>query len=294
MLAVVTGATGGLGYETAQALAGAGAEVVVIGRSAEKGRDALRRIEAAVPAGRVRLELADLASLESISACAARLLASGRPIDRLINNAGLMAPPMRATTADGFELQLGTNFLGHFALTARLLPLLCRALSPRVVTVSSVAHRIGRIDFDDLQSTRRYRPFGAYAQSKLADLLFAFELQRRSDAHGWGLLSDGAHPGVARTDLFANGMGSGPPTSLAGIVSRPFSQSAADGALPILYAATSPDARPGAYYGPRGFLELKGAVGVAHVARQARDVGVAARLWDVAERLTGVVWTSRA
>jgi NAD(P)-dependent dehydrogenase (short-subunit alcohol dehydrogenase family) len=294
MLAVVTGATGGLGYETALALAAARAEVVVVGRSAEKGRDALRRIVAAVPAARVTFELADLASLASIAAFAARMLANSRPIDRLVNNAGVMAPPTRGTTVDGFEIQLGTNFLGHFALTARLLPLLRRAPSPRVVTVSSLAHRIGRIAFDDLQSARRYRPFGAYAQSKLADLLFTFELQRRSDAHGWGLLSDGAHPGYARTDLVSNGLGSGLWPALVRGFSRPFSQSAAEGALPILYAATSPDAEPGGYYGPRGLLELTGAVGVARVERQARDAGVAGRLWDVALTLTGVDWESGA
>jgi NAD(P)-dependent dehydrogenase (short-subunit alcohol dehydrogenase family) len=176
--AVVTGATGGLGYETALALAGAGAEVILAGRNAAKGRDALARIEAAYPGAAGRFELLDLASLASVAAFAARLAAEDRALDLLVNNAGVMALPVRRITADGFEAQFGTNHLGHFALTLQLLALLGRGRAARVVTVSSLAHRRGRIDFADLQSMR-YDPWAAYARSKLANLMFALELQRR-------------------------------------------------------------------------------------------------------------------
>jgi NAD(P)-dependent dehydrogenase (short-subunit alcohol dehydrogenase family) len=204
--AVVTGATGGLGYETALALAKAGAEVILTGRDDRKGQSAVEKISREVSGARVSYERLDLANLASIADFSQRMH-SRQSLDLLINNAGVMAPPRRQTTADGFEMQFGTNYLGHFALTARLMPLLRRASRPRVVNVSSLAHRTAFIDFDDLQGARIYSPWKAYGQSKLAMLMFALELQRRSDATGWNLTSNAAHPGFARTGLFASGPG---------------------------------------------------------------------------------------
>jgi NAD(P)-dependent dehydrogenase (short-subunit alcohol dehydrogenase family) len=203
-LTVVTGATGGLGYETALELAGAGAEVLVAGRNSEKGSAAISNIRRVAPSAKVRFEMLDLASLASVRAFAAKMVANGRPLDLLINNAGVMNLPARRLTEDGFELQFGTNHLSHFALTGLLLPVLRKAEAPRVVNVSSLAHRGGKIDFANLQAERKYRSWPAYQQSKLANLLFTFELQRRSDAFGWGLMSNAAHPGFARTDLIPN------------------------------------------------------------------------------------------
>jgi NAD(P)-dependent dehydrogenase (short-subunit alcohol dehydrogenase family) len=282
--AVVTGATGGLGYETALALAKAGAEVVLTGRDDRKGTSAIEKIGREAPDAKVSYEDLDLASLASVADFAQRMGAR-QSLDLLINNAGVMALPRRQTTADGFELQFGTNYRGHFALTARLMPLLRRASGPRVVNVSSLAHRTGFIDFDDLQGARVYSPWKAYGQSKLATLMFALELQRRSDAAGWNLTSNAAHPGFARTALFASGPGG--LLSLATDFAAPFfGHSAADGARPILFAATSPQARPGAYYGPGGIGELRGAPAPALIMPQARDAVKAARLWDVSEKLT--------
>ena len=287
--ALVTG-TGGLGYETALALAGAGASVLVAGRNAAKGDEALDRIRRAHPAADIAFAPLDLASLASIAAFAERMAAGDRPIDLLVNNAGVMTPPDRRLTADGFELQFGTNHLGHFALTGRLLPLLRRGATPRVVTVSSGAHHVGRIDFDNLQWERRYSPFIAYGASKLANLMFALELQRRSEVAGWGLMSLAAHPGYARTDLIANGPGLDSWMSKIGrtLIEPWASQSAAAGALPQLFAATSPDAVGGGYYGPSRLMELVGPPGPARVAQRARDRATAKRLWEVSEQLTGV------
>ncbi len=293
-LAVVTGATGGLGYETALALARAGADVLVTGRNAEKGRVAIEQIKRAVPSAKVRFAMLDLASLASIRAFAASLLANGRPLDLLINNAGVMDLPTRRLTEDGFELQFGTNHLCHFALTALLLPLLRKAQAPRVVNVSSLAHRGGKIDFGNLQAERKYNSWAAYQQSKLANLLFTFELQRRSDAFGWGLMSNAAHPGYARTELIPNGPGTGGLKGIGMKVLGSFmSQSAAAGALPTLFAATSPEAAPNGYYGPNGFYELKGPVAPAQVFPQAKDEAVARKLWEVSEQLTGVKWPAK-
>ena len=294
--AVITGATGGLGYETALALAGAGAEVILTGRSEPKGLAALDRIRAAHPKANVRFEHLDLARLGFVADFVQRMAGEDRPIDLLVNNAGVMALPTRQVTGDGFELQLGTNYLSHFALTGRLLPLLTRAPHPRVVSLSSVAAQQGLIDFDDLQSARSYAPWKAYAQNKLAMLIFAFELQRRSDSNGWGLTSNAAHPGWARTDLVANGPGAdGQPLGiwrLARLVAPLLSQSAADGALPILLAATAAPEKGGAYYGPAGFRELKGPPVPAGVPPRARDEAAAARLWDLSATLTGVTYTA--
>ena len=287
--AVITGATGGLGYETALALAGAGAVVVLTGRNDAKGRNAIQSIRTQFPDAKVSYETLDLASLASVAEFVARFVAAYPSLDLLINNAGVMALPQRQTTVDGFEMQFGTNYLGHYALTARLLPWLRRSHQSRVVNLSSLAHRSGTINFDDLQSTRSYVPWKAYSQSKLAMLMFALELQRRSDAAGWGLMSNAAHPGYARTDLIANGPGAGGllwqiNKSLQPLVSH----SAAEGALPTLFAATSPQAEPGGYYGPNWFYELKGPPVPAKIMPQAKDAAVAARLWDVSAALTGV------
>jgi NAD(P)-dependent dehydrogenase (short-subunit alcohol dehydrogenase family) len=201
--AVVTGA-GGLGFEDALALARAGAEVIIASRDPGKGAEAVAQIRQAVPAANVRFERLDLASLASVADFATRVRAQRTSLDLLINNAGVMTPPMRQATADGFELQLGTNYLGHFALTAHLLPLLRKGQDARVVTLSSVAARGGKIDFDNLNAERGYQPMPVYGQSKLACLMFALELQRRSDAAGWGVTSIAAHPGIARTELLFN------------------------------------------------------------------------------------------
>jgi len=292
-LAVVTGATGGLGYETALGLATASAEVVLAGRSDEKGRDALRRIQQRVPWAKLHFEEVDLGSLASVADFADRLLDQGRYIDLLINNAGLWQCRSAGRRWMSSSCSFGTNHLGHFALTGRLLPLLRRGRQTRVVTVSSLAHRLGgEIHFDDLQWKRLYKPNAAYAQSKLANLLFTFELQRRSDANGWGLLSNAVHPGAASTDLIANGPGTD--TLLKRFNAKIFvpliGHSAAAGALPTLFAATSPDARAAGYYGPNGIFELKGSVAPARVSSKAKDVSVARRLWMVSENLTGVCW----
>ncbi len=293
-LAVVTGATGGLGYETALALARVGAEVLVTGRNAEKGRTSIEGIKRAVPSAKVRFAMLNLASLASIRAFAASMLANGRPLDLLINNAGVMDLPTRRLTEDGFELQFGTNHLSHFALTGLLLPLLRKAQAPRVVNVSSLAHRGGKIDFSNLQAERKYNSWAAYQQSKLANLLFTFELQRRSDAYGWGLMSNAAHPGYARTELIPNGPGTGGLKGIGMKVLGSFmSHSAAAGALPTLFAATSPEAAPNGYYGPNGFYELKGTVAPAKIFPQAKDEAVARKLWEVSEQLTGVEWAAK-
>jgi NAD(P)-dependent dehydrogenase (short-subunit alcohol dehydrogenase family) len=285
--AIVTGANSGIGYETALALAHAGAEVILAVRSEQKGREALAKIRALSPQAKVRLELLDLSKLASVAEFSRRLNAEGQPLDILINNAGVMMLPQRQLTAEEFEMQLGVNYLGHFALTAQLLPLLRKAPAPRVVNLSSLMHRVGKIHFDDLQLERGYTPTKAYAQSKLAPLMFALELQRRSDASGWGLMSNAAHPGIATTELIANGQGS------EGFVNkfslgfvRVIGQSAAAGALPTLYAATSPRAKNAGYYGPDGFSEIKGAPAPARISARAGDVAAAARLWDVSGKLT--------
>jgi NAD(P)-dependent dehydrogenase (short-subunit alcohol dehydrogenase family) len=290
-LAVVTGATGGLGIETAQALANAGADVMLTGRNRDKGRVAVDRIKRAVPGSKVRFEMLDLASLRSVRAFAEKMLAQAKPLHLLINNAGVMAYKERRLTEDGFEAQFGTNHLGHFALTGLLLPLLRKVPGSRVVNVSSLAHRGGKIDFDNLQAERKYSSWPAYQQSKLANLLFTLELQKRSDAEGWGLMVNAAHPGYARTDLIPNGPGSGGWQGVLGkMMGGFFSHSAFDGALPTLFAATSAEAKALGYYGPKGFYELKGPVAPAFVAARAKDEVVARRLWEVSERLTGVAW----
>jgi NAD(P)-dependent dehydrogenase (short-subunit alcohol dehydrogenase family) len=293
-LAVVTGATGGLGYQTAMRLAQAGAEVMLTGRNEAKGHQAVSKIRGQVPAAKINFETLDLANLASVADFARRFADLHSSLDLLINNAGVMALPTRQTTADGFEMQFGTNYLGHYALTARLLPRLRSARQPRVVNLSSIAHRTGFIQFSDLQGERLYSPWKAYNQSKLAMLMFALELQRRSDAAGWNLMSNAAHPGWARTDLFANGPGAGLLLFASQLAAPLLSQSAESGALPTLYAATSPQAEGGGYYGPNGLSELKGPPAPAWIMPQARDKAGAARLWALSQQLTGVSFESAA
>ena len=292
-IAIITGATSGIGYETALALAGAGAGVVLASRNEAKGAEMLSSIRAQHPAADVSFAPLDLASLKSVEAFADRISRMTSRIDLLINNAGVMAIPTRHVTVDGFEMQLGANYLGHFALTLRLLPRIFAAPKPRVVTVSSLAHRSGRINFDDLQSERRYTPWAAYSQSKLATLLLSLELERRARAENWPLISVAAHPGYAATGLQSTGprMGRDAPSlfeRFSKLVEPYLSQTAAAGALPTLYAATSPDAEGGVMYGPDGFYEMKGSPRKAKIVLGALDRSVWERLWDVSEKLTGV------
>ncbi len=287
--ALVTG-TGGLGYETALALARAGASVVLAGRNAQKGADAVAAIRAAVPQASVRFGQVDLADLGSIRRFAADMMVAEPGLDLLVNNAGVMTPPDRRETHDGFELQFGTNHLGHVALTAGLLPLLRAGTAPRVINLSSIAARGGKIDFDDLQATRSYRPMAAYSQSKLACLMFSREFSRQSRAAGWGIESIAAHPGIARTDLLVNGPGR---TSLQGVVRRYLSvlfQPAAQGAWPTLFAATSDTARDGGYYGPDRMGGTRGYPVEEIAPKPAMDRAASRRLWDVSIDLAGVTF----
>jgi NAD(P)-dependent dehydrogenase (short-subunit alcohol dehydrogenase family) len=294
----ITGANSGVGYSAAVELARHGATVVIACRDKARGAKALEklRLDAVGPesaASKAELAELDLASLESVRAAAEQELSKGLPLHGLINNAGVMAPPRRLETKDGFELQFGTNVLGHFALTCRLV----RALgigqgatpegASRVVTLSSIAHKRGKLNFDDLQSTRNYNPMGAYQQSKLADLMFAFELERRLRAKMLGPVSIAVHPGVAQSALFKGmaGMFYGITHAFIGM----FLNDGLQGALPTIYAATAREARGGAYYGPQGFQEMRGGdVGPAFISKAAADVETQKRLWDVCAELTGV------
>lgn len=289
---VVTG-TGGLGFETALALARAKGEVIIAGRNPAKGAEAVNRIIGAVPGATVSFGQVDLGDLESVAAFGQRLRQSHAKVDILINNAGVMTPPDRRLTKDGFELQFGTNYLGHFALTAHLLPLLRQAGVPRVVTLSSIAARTdGAIDFDNLQAERGYKAMAIYGQSKLACLLFALELQRRSDAAGWALSSIAAHPGISRTELLHNAPGRFSVKSLLRSAMWFMFQPAAQGALPTLFAATAPEARGGGYYGPNRMGETRWYPVAAQVPAAARDRVTARRLWDVSEELVGFRFAS--
>lgn len=291
-VAVVTGATSGIGFETALGLARRGATTILASRNPDKGARALARIKRAVPAAKARFETLDLASLASVARFAATL--QGSVLDILVNNAGVMGSPKRRQTQDGFEEQIGVNYLAHFALTARLKDALCAAPGGgRVVSVASLAHRRGRLQLDDLQSERSYSPMRVYAQSKLAMLVFAIELQRRAEQNHWALRSIAAHPGWAHTEIINSGIGGGAPGLKAMVIDRAFAlvaQSARDGALPSLYAATAPDAKPGGYYGPTGFGETRGAPGPARIFPQAADPEAGRRLWAISEKLTGVTF----
>ncbi|MER5645819.1 SDR family oxidoreductase [Streptosporangium sp. NPDC002524] len=297
--AVVTGANSGTGKEAARRLADAGARVVMAVRTIEKGERARAEILARHPHARLEVRRIDLADLASVEEFADGIIAEGTPLDLLVNNAGVMSPPVRLTTADGFELQFGSNYLGPFALTVRLLPTLLAAEAPRVATMSSGTAHYGRIRFDDLQHERRYRPNLAYAQSKLADLMLTRHLADLATRRGWNLLSTAAHPGYTRTNLQTAGasLGGGRRSRLSALLSAldflP-SQGVEQGTEPLLYAATSPAAVAGGYYGPGGRFGLVGPTVTARPPRRALDPAVNARLWAEAERLTGVALPAHA
>jgi NAD(P)-dependent dehydrogenase (short-subunit alcohol dehydrogenase family) len=298
-LAVVTGANSGLGLITARELARASARVVMAVRDAGKGERAAESIRGEVADARVELASLDLADLSSVRAFAESFSAENEGLDLLVNNAGVMAPPRRVT-ADGFEVQIGTNHLGHFALTGLLLDRLLAQPEPRVVTVSSGAHRIGKIDFDDLQGERRYRRWARYGQSKLANLLFARELQRRAEAAGLPLRSLAAHPGYAATNLQSaagqmdRGLFTRFGSAVMGVTNRVLAQSDEMGALPLLYAATVPDVPGGSYVGPDRMREQRGHPTLVGSSKAGQDMETARRLWEVSEELTGVQYEFRA
>ena len=286
---VVTGANSGTGKEATRRLAAAGAQVVMAVRTLAKGEQARAEILAQYPQAQLTVRRVDLADLNSVREFAEGLQAMGTPIDVLVNNAGVMTPPTRMVTADDFELQLGSNFLGPFALTLRLLPQLLRASAPRVTTMSSGMANFGKINFGDLQwANRRYRAGSTYAQSKLADLLMAQRLAAVAVGRGWNLLSTAAHPGYARTNLLAAGSSLGrdkPKLSVLAIGFLP-AQNVVQATEPLLYAAVDPSAVNGGYYGPNRWVF--GPTAPARITRRALDPKVASRLWSEAERLTGV------
>lgn len=294
--AVVIGANSGLGFGVSKRLAAAGAEVLMAVRDGAKGEWAAAEIRREASHAKLAIAQLDLSSLDSVAALGQRLTAEGRPIDILINNAGVMAPPQRQQTRDGFELQFGTNHLGHFALTGRLLPLLRATGSARVVTVSSIAATQGNLDFGDVNAERGYQPMHYYGVAKLAQLMFAVELDRRSRLGGWGLMSNAAHPGLTKTNLLSGASyGRAKPTVQARFTRLtwrvlPFMWLEVDeGIKPALYAAVSPEAQGGKYYGPRGFYEtVRGGVTFARVPRLARRETDMAQLWQLSERLSGV------
>jgi NAD(P)-dependent dehydrogenase (short-subunit alcohol dehydrogenase family) len=297
-LAVVTGANSGIGLVTARELAAKGAKVIVACRDAAKGEAAVAQMRADLPPGGADADLEvrvlDLADLGSVRAFAAGVIADNPDgIDLLINNAGVMAPP-RQETADGYELQFGTNHLGHFALTGLLFDQLKKKPESRVVTVSSNAHKMGRINFDDLQSEHRYRRWNAYGQSKLANLIFAIDLQKKIDEAGFRMKSMGAHPGLSSTNLGSAGTGSG--NGLVNLATTPFlkfsnailAQDADHGALPTLFAATVPGLAGGSYIGPDGIGEHRGSPTIVAPRKLAQDQEIANRLWSESVELTGV------
>ncbi|MEI7847863.1 MAG: oxidoreductase [Chloroflexota bacterium] len=290
-LVVVTGGNSGIGYEAALALAGKNAQVILAVRSTEKGEAAAEHIRQKHPRAQVSVMALDLSDLKSVRAFAQNFLKLYERLDVLINNAGVMALPQRKT-ADGFEMQFGTNHLGHFALTGLLISVLKKTPNARVVTVSSGAHTFGEIHFDDLQWEKKYQAWGAYGQSKLANLLFAYELQRRLEASGSKVLSVGCHPGYASTNLQAAGPqmeGSAFKGWMMKMANNLFAQGQDMGALPTLYAATAVEVNGCDYIGPAGG-GMKGYPGKVMSNSKSYDEGLARRLWTVSEELTGVVY----
>ncbi len=287
---VITGANSGIGAAAAETFAVKGAHVILSARNeaaAEATRAAILQRHPAATVVTSRLDLADLAS---VRAFAERTIAAFPRIDVLLNNAGLGMQPKRDTTADGFERQFGTNHLGHFALTGLLMSSLLRAAAPRVVAISSIAHRGGRIAFDDLQGERAYSGGKAYNQSKLANLMFALELDRRAQAARSRLVSVAAHPGVSSTGFIANTRMPAYQAAVAGVAIRVIGQDAERGSWPGLYAATMPDVRGGQYWGPDGLLEIRGRPVRARIAPRARDQATWSQLWAQSETLTGVAY----
>lgn len=292
---LVTGGNSGLGYQAVLQLARKGARVLLAARDRGRGVAALERLAAEAPGSHAEFVQIDLADLTSVGHFSAAFLAGGQGLDLLVNNAGVMAIPHRETTAQGYERQFGTNHLGHFALTGRLLPALVQRPGSRVVTVSSNMHkRASRIDFEDLQGERGYRPWPAYEQSKLANAMFVLEFDRRLRAAGLDVVSAGAHPGFAATNLQITGPRSGGGGLMArgmGLATRLFAQPARNGALPVLYAATAENVHGGEYFGPDGPGEMRGHhPKPVHFSPAAHDEAAAARLWAVSEELTGVTF----
>ena len=288
---IVTGANSGTGQEAARRLAEAGAHVIMAVRTVAKGDQARAGILARHPGASLEVRRVNLADLASVREFSDGLLDDGTPVNLLVNNAGVMAPPTRMTTADGFELQFGSNFLGPFALTLRLLPVVLAAPAPRVVTMSSGVANFGRIHFDDLEWERRYSANFAYAQSKLADLMMSLRLAAIAAERDWNLMSNAAHPGFTRTNLQTAGASLGrdkPKRTMFNSLHFLPSQEVGPGTEPLLYAATSPSAVSGGYYGPGRMMGLVGPTTFVRPPRRARDTAAAARLWAEAERLTGV------
>lgn len=293
--ALITGAASGIGYETAAGLARAGATVILADRNEPGGRAAVERIRAATPAAAVEFRALDLASLMGIRSFAEALCDDALPLDVLVNVAGILPPVRRATTVDGFELKFGINVLGHYALTGRLLPALQRATAARVVNISSLVQRSGRIHFDDLQAEHGYAPQRAYGQAKLACLMLALHLDTLVRARGSSLMSLAAHPGIARTALGSDRSGQSGhrwrdrlEERVQAWVFRWLGQEPAEGALPILYAAADPRAGSGEFYGPDGFGEFRGAPVPVRPSKAASDSQAQQRLWRACEQLTGV------
>lgn len=278
--AIVTGANSGIGLETARALAAKGANVILACRNSEKASAAQREIENGAGGAKVEAIALNLADLSSIRAFASTFSSKYDRLDILVNNAGVMTPPLTKTT-DGFEVQFGGNHLGHFALTGLLLDLLKSTPDSRLVVVSSIAERFGRIDFNNLNAERQYDPMTAYGQSKLANLLFSYELSRRLSAQKSSPLVVAVHPGLTATNLQKN-------SAISGLLSSFIAQPAAMGALPSLYAATAPGVQSGDYFGPDGFLEIGGYPKKIDSSANSRDTEVAKQLWQVSETLSGV------
>ena len=287
---IITGANSGTGKEATRRIAAAGGEVIMAVRTPAKGEEAKAEILRETPGATLEVRQLDLADLDRVRAFAASIIDGGTPVDVLVNNAGVMIPPTRMLTRDGFELQFGTNFLGPFALTVLLLPRILESSSPRVATMSSGVANAGRITFDDLSRAKRYVPFSAYGQSKLADMLMGMHLAEVSREKNLGLLSTIAHPGYTRTNLQTAGRNLGKDAARQAKPSdRTFlpSQSVEQGAEPLLFAATDPAAEQGAYYGPGGFAGLVGKTKKTRLPRSARkDPTLPARLWTTAEQLT--------
>ncbi|MCB9685711.1 MAG: SDR family NAD(P)-dependent oxidoreductase [Alphaproteobacteria bacterium] len=291
---VITGGNSGLGLEAAKILCGKGARVVITSRNEGKGRDAVSAVSAVAPRAKIELVLLDLADPESVATATASIASSCPTIDAVINNAGVMQTPL-IRTKEGFELQIATNHLGHFRFDRALFPQV-EAAGGRFVAVSSVAHKFGRIALDDLNSEKSYDPTVAYGQSKLANLMYAFELQRRLAARGAKATALAAHPGYSATNLQSAGVGMEGGSAmfrwLYKVSNAVLAQTATEGAYPLVLAAVDPSAKPGAYYGPTGFQQARGPVGESFVADRAKDEEVARKLWELTESLVGPFWTA--